>query len=135
MTRHFINFILLNCIQVFSTKIINLLCSYRLCSNEDLIFLGQATMGIMNNLQNEKKYVRKQTPWINITLKNTIKVKSVDLFYIEIFISILQIANDTLYILYYDYWDLITKFWTVFSNWNTPILVNLLDTMKKLYFK
>ena len=42
-------------LKVFSTKIINLLCSYRLCSNEDLIFLGQATMGIMNHLQNDKK--------------------------------------------------------------------------------
>ena len=69
-------------------------------SNSDLNFLGQAYMGIKNDLQ--KKYIGI----------------SVDCSYIDLFF--LQNAIDTFHNLYYDYWDPITKFWLGSLKWDTP---------------
>ena len=69
-------------------------------SNSDLNFLGQAYMGIKNDLQ--KKIHRYKCGLFlhrSLFLQNTI---------------------DTFHNLYYDYWDPITKFWLGSLKWDTP---------------
>ena len=58
--------------------------------------------------------------------KNTLKnkqVKVVDFFHKEILIFLLQNALNTIYNSYYDYWDLITKFWPGSTKCNTPFQI------------
>ena len=50
--------------------------------------------------------------------------KSVDFFYIEPLIFLLKNALNTFYNIYYDYWDLISKFWPASSNWKKNVTIN-----------
>ena len=78
-------------------------------SDQDLIFLGQASIGIEYDLQNKKR--DKKNTWKNPKL---IKIhrKIIDMFlhtnFKFFFCKMLLILYNNKY---YDYWDLITKFW------------------------
>ena len=88
---------------------------YAKSSDYDLIFLEKASMGLKTICKRKKDYSMREKYLIKKYLGN-----SVDFFYIDIWIFILQNAINTFFNLYYDYWDLITKFWPGSSKWNTP---------------
>ena len=87
-------------------------------------------MGIKNDLQ-KKKHLKKSNTYKKYN-KNT-KVKVSNHFYIELWIFLLQNSiNYTFYNLYYDYWDLITKFCLGSTKWNTPFTQFFLWVLRSL---
>ena len=72
----------------------------------------------------KKQLLTKTTVFI----KNKL-VKMLFFFHTEIFIFLLQNAINMFYNLYYEYWDLITKFWPGSTKWNTPFGFTYLSSL------
>ena len=80
-------------------------------------------MCIKNDLQ-KKKYNILCERKNNLKYLKVTKKSSLNFFYIKIFFFFLQNVINIFFILYYDYWDLITKIWPGSLKLNTSFVSN-----------